>query len=57
MVEVASGHVVEDSVGGDERRADMDGRSCDPQVIGVNRFVEGMANLSAGVTEPCGGRQ
>jgi hypothetical protein len=56
-VEAETGYVVEDIVGREERRADMDSGSRDPQVVGVQRLVQRMPSLSTGVAELCRRRQ
>jgi hypothetical protein len=47
-VEVETGDVGEDSVPSEERRAHVDCGGCDPQVVGVDWFVERVADLSTG---------
>lgn len=47
----------EDGVSGEERRVDVDGRGCDPEVVGVDSFVERMSDLSAAVAKLRCGRQ
>jgi len=56
-VESEPGDVLEHRVGREERHADVDCRGSDPQVVGVNRFVKRMADLTAGVTKLRRGRQ
>jgi len=51
------GDVVDDGVGGEQRRTDVDCRGCDPQVIGVDRFVERIPVLAARMTKLSEGRQ
>ena len=55
-VEAEPGDVVEDGIRSEERRADVDGGSCDP-LVSVDWFVERMSDLSAGVTYFRCGRQ
>ncbi len=45
------GCVFEDGVGCEEGCPDVDRRRSDPEVVGVDRFVQSMADLSAGVAE------
>jgi hypothetical protein len=42
LVEAQPRGVGEDAVSGEERRADVDGRSGDPQVVGVRSVVQRM---------------
>ena len=56
-VEGESRDAVEDCVGGEERRAEVNSGGCDPQVVRVDRFVERMSNLTACMTKLRDGRQ
>ena len=50
-------NAVEDCVGGEERRDDVNCGRCDPEVAGVDRFVERMSDLAARVTKLRSGGQ
>jgi hypothetical protein len=56
-VKIQPRDVVEDGVPAEERRADVDRRGRDPQVVGVDRLVQRMSDLSAGVTKLRSGGQ
>ncbi len=56
-VEVEPRCVLEDGVGGEERSANMDRRRRDPEVVGMDRFMQRMSGLSAGVAKLGDGRQ
>jgi len=56
-VEPEPGDIVEDGVGGEERRGEVNCGSCDPQVVRVDRFVERMSDLTARMTKLRDGRQ
>ena len=45
------GHVVEDGVGGEQRHTDVNRGCCDPQIVGVDRLVEGTPALAARMTK------
>ena len=56
-MEVEPGDVGKDGIRGEQRRADVNSGRCDPQVVGVDRLVERMSDLPAGVTQlRCGGQ-
>lgn len=50
-MEAEPGYVVEDGVGGEKRGVDVDGGRCDPEVVGVDRFVKRMSSLPARVAK------
>lgn len=50
-VEGKAGCAFEDGVGGEEGCPDVDRGRSNPEVVGVDRFMQGMADLSAGVAE------
>lgn len=57
-VEGETRHAFEHHVSGEQRRADVNCRSSDPEVVGVDRLVERMSDLAACVTQlRCGGQQ
>jgi hypothetical protein len=49
--DVESRDGIEDAVGSEERRADLDRAGGDPQVVGVRSVSQGMSKTTAGVTE------
>lgn len=56
-MEGQSGHAVEHRVGGEERRTDVNCGCCDPQVVGVDRFVKRVSDLAARVSKLRSGGQ
>lgn len=56
-VDADAGYVVEDGVGGEKRRAEVDCASRDPKVVGVDGFVQRVAGLSARVAKLGDGRE
>lgn len=52
------GYIVEDGVRGEKRRPGVDGGRSDPEVVGVDGFVQGVSREAAGVAKVgCGGQQ
>ncbi len=57
-MEAEPGDVVEDGVRSEKRRADVNSGSGDPQVVGVDRFMQRVPDSSACVAQlRCGGQQ